>query len=399
MYCGAPWPGIPRNEEGHGDGPEMARPRVYSAMIRALIQKAIAVLFFLSQIVCAQTLDETAQALGRRVAARIPAGTAVHLTGRNLSSLSNSELAVAQRAIDRALRRRTPRQAPVAEVRLTLSESPREFLLIVEVRREGERAVEMASYRPPAVVTANLPTLERRLLWEQDRPILDALPVQDRLIVLDPEKMTVYLRRSGIWEPASTRDLDLPPVRDPRGRLLLDAESLRVLAPGASCRGAWQPALDLNCENQPGEFEAGPGASHFTPARNSLETEGWPAFYSYARLGTAARPLHLLSGLEGRVHLYNQDQRPLAVIDEWNSDFAPACGGQVLAAKTGSRAGLDVVTAYRITDGRAVETSEPVEFPGTVTAIWPIPGGALVVCRTASSGRYAAYSLTLDCSR
>ena len=197
-------------------------------------------------------------------------------------------------------------------------------------------------------------------------PVSLPTSAQDRLLVLDPEKVTVYTRRSGIWEPASTRDLDLPPVRDPRGRLLLDAESLRVLAPGLSCRGAWQPALDLNCENQPAEFEAGPGASHFTPARNSLETEGWPVFYSYARLGTAARPLRLVSGLDGRVHLYNQDQRPLAVIDEWNSDFAPACGGQVLAAKTGLRAGLDVVTAYRITDGRAVETSEPVEFDKAV---------------------------------
>ncbi|MBN9658980.1 MAG: hypothetical protein J0H49_12425 [Acidobacteria bacterium] len=364
-----------------------------------MIQKAIAVLLFVSQIVCAQTLDETAQALGRRVAARIPAGTAVHLTGRNLSSSSNTELAVAQRAIDRALRRRTPRQAPVAEVRLTLSENPREFLLIVEVRRDGERAVEMASYRPPAVVTANLPSLERRLLWEQDRPILDVLPAQDRLIVLDPEKVTVYMRRSGVWEPASTRDLDMPGVRDPRGRLLLDGENLRVLAPGASCRGAWQPALDLNCENQPGEFEGGPGPAHFTPARNSLETDGWPVFYAYARLSTAARPLHLLSGLDGRAHLYNQDQRPLAVIDDWNSDFVSACGGQVLAAKTGPRTGLDLVTAYRIVDGRAVETSEPAELPGGVTAMWPMPGGALVVCRTAPSGRYAAYSLTLDCSR
>ncbi|MGJ5815824.1 hypothetical protein [Paludibaculum fermentans] len=364
-----------------------------------MIQKVIAVLFFVSQIVFAQTLDETAQALGRRVAARIPAGTAVHLTGRNLSSLSNADLAVAQRAIDRALRRRTPRQAPVAEVRLTLSESPREFLLIVEIRRDSEREVEMAPYRPPALVTSNLPTLERRLLWEQERPILDALLAQDRLVVLDPEKVTVYTRRSGIWEPSSTRELEMPAVRDPRGRLLLEAENLRVLAPGLSCRGPWQPALDLNCDNQVAGFEAGPTAAHFTPARNSLETEGWPAFYSYARLGTPARPLHLLSGLDGRTHLYNQDQRPLAAIDDWNSDFAPACGGQVLAAKASTRAGLDVVTAYRIADGRAVETSEPSELPGLVTAIWPSPGGALVVCRMANSGRYAAYSLTLDCSR
>ncbi|MGC4053196.1 MAG: hypothetical protein QM757_28160 [Paludibaculum sp.] len=364
-----------------------------------MIQKAIAALFFVWQFVCAQTLDETAQALGRRVGARIPAGTAVHLTGRNLSSLGNSELAVAQRAIDRALRRRTPRQAPVAEVRLTLSESPREFLLIVEIRREGERAVEMSSYRPPPVVSSNLPSLERRLLWEQDRPILDALAIQDRLLILDTEKVTVYTRRSGIWEPASTRELDLPAVRDPRGHLLVDPEGLRVLAPGVSCRGSWQPSLDLNCDNQPSEFEAGPVAAHFTPARNSLEAEGWPPFYSYARLGTTARPLHLLSGLDGRVHLYNQDQRPLAVIDDWNSDFAPACGGQVLAAKAGTRPGLDVVTAYRIADGRAVETSEAAELPGTVTALWPTPLGTLVICRGATSGRYAAYSITLDCSR
>lgn len=368
-------------------------------MIRALIHKSIAVLLLAAGCLSAQSLQEAAQDLGRRVAAHIPPGTAVHLTGRNLSSLGNSELATAQRAVARILRRRTPRQSPVAEVRLTISENLREFLLIAEVHREGEQAVEISSYHPPAVASPTLPTIERLLLWEQDRPILDATLLQDRLFLLDPQRLTVYQRRAGVWEPAASRDLDMPPLRDPRARLLLEGDSLRILAPGLSCQGPWQPTLDLTCDNLPAGFDAGPGPAHFTPARNSLESEGWPVFYSYARLGTTANPLHLLAGLDGRVHLYNQEQRPLAAIDDWNSDFAPVCAGQILAAKPAARAGTDTVTSFRLTDGRAVEASKPVELTGAVTALWPAHSGAVVITRNPDSGRYAASSLTLDCGR
>ena len=48
------------------------------------------------------------------------------------------------------------------------------------------------------------------------------------------------------------------------------------------------------------------------------------------------------------------------------------------------------------------QVSEAVDFPGPVTALWPSTmgnGGVLAVVHDLSSKRYAAYLLTLDCSR
>ncbi len=40
-----------------------------------------------------------------------------------------------------------------------------------------------------------------------------------------------------------------------------------------------------------------------------------------------------------------------------------------------------------------------LDFPGPVTALWPSPDGAIVIARHAQTGRYAAYSVTANCSR
>jgi hypothetical protein len=43
--------------------------------------------------------------------------------------------------------------------------------------------------------------------------------------------------------------------------------------------------------------------------------------------------------------------------------------------------------------------SDPGEFLGPVTALWPTKDGALVVARNISTGRYEAYSIAVDCGR
>src|SRR5713101_4126981 len=98
----------------------------------------------------------------------------------------------------------------------------------------------MIDFRPdplPAPVRALL-TLEKKLLWEQDTPILDLAVLGDQMLVLDSEGVKRYERRAGKWERAEAA-IVAGSVRDPRGRLEMAGDSIAVHLPGATCRGNW----------------------------------------------------------------------------------------------------------------------------------------------------------------
>jgi hypothetical protein len=133
--------------------------------------------------------------------------------------------------------------------------------------------------------------------------------------------------------------------------------------------------LSLTCES----------GSMFTAGRNSLEGEA-PVF-SRARVGDA----DVVAEPDGRVHVYDT---ATTVIEDWGSDVQAVCEGRRVIA-TGDRATADSVTAYELVNGAPVRVSEAVEFPGPVTALWP----GVAVARNPTTGKYAAYALTVDCGR
>jgi hypothetical protein len=144
-------------------------------------------------------------------------------------------------------------------------------------------------------------------------------------------------------------------VRDPRGRLEFAGDSVTVYLPGGTCRQA-EPSLMLLCTHAPEPFTIDSREVRFVAARNSLE-------------GAA---------------------------DAFGETFA-ACGG-VVAAGAAGRDAEDSVAIFAAGGGRRA-ISEATQFPGPVTALWPAPGGAVVVARHLVTGRYAAYWLTIDCGR
>jgi hypothetical protein len=92
------------------------------------------------------------------------------------------------------------------------------------------------------------------------------------------------------------------------------------------------------------------------------------------------------------------------VLDGWGSDIvgiASSCepGPLVVAASSSESNASDSAAAYEITGQNPRAVTEPVPFPGPVTALWPVAGGALAVVHQLATGRYAAYNLTLDCGR
>lgn len=374
----------------------------------------------------AQSPDAAARELARAAAAALEKEAAV-LSIRNNSSLPAPEFASLRAALVSALRAQGVRTAETAEaeLRVTVSENPRNWLLVGEAHRGGARTVVMAGWpRTSARARAPLPAvfIERRLVLEQDEPILDfALTGEGgpdaRLLVLEPARVAVYGRGESGWEQRAAFPVPFPAARDPRGRLAVQGNAFQAWLPGVSCRGTLEPSA-FECRAGDALWPLSSGASlagHGTlrAGGNAFEAgiftaSGTPAnappFYSMAVAGSAAAPLWVFACLDGRAAVYDPALSPAAApVAGWGSDIAGVeapCGAgrQVLATRPGDAHEPDGVQAWEIGRAGAAPVSSPVEFAGPVTALWPSgAASAAAVVRDPDTGRYAAYHLAIGC--
>jgi hypothetical protein len=375
----------------------------------------------------AQTPEAASRDLARAIAAALEREPAA-LSIRNISSLPTTSFDKARAALLAALRAQGARIADgaAAEVRVTASENVRSWLLVAEVRRGEARTVHIAGWpRVPAPAPAPQPavSIERRLVWEQEEPILDFALVEDgaerRLFVLDPGRVAVYRRGAAGWELGASFPISAatPAIRDPRGRLAVQANSFQAWLPGTSCRGTLDPPA-LECTSGDalwplasgaslaghGVFHAGSNAFAGAVFDASGSKGSVPPFYSMALAGSGPAPLWALAGLDGRVSFYDASlTRAGEPVSGWGGDIAgveAACGGgrQVLATRPGDAHEPDAVQAWEAGRSGAAPVSAPLEFSGPVTALWPSgAASAAAVVRDPATGRYAAYHLSIGC--
>jgi hypothetical protein len=323
-------------------------------MIPAVLKWVL--LLLIPAAVSADSLQEAVQLLADKVAVHLDASERPRVVARNLTSIPAAELAKAQAELARGLRRRV-RNGRAVEVALTISENLDGYLLVAEIRKKEDKAVEMVSFKldaPPA--PAALVTVHKQLLWQQAERMLDLVVVGDQMLILEPQRLVRYERSEGRWVQKEFAPLTAPPVRDPRARMEVEQEKVSVFLSGTLCRGTWQP-LTLVCQAGTADFTLGGAQVHFTPRRNTLEGEPRPS-------------------LEGV------------------GDAIPVCGGKVLASGDGGMDSEDTITLF---DG-AARISEAAELPGPVTALWPATDGALAIVLNLSTRQYAAYALSVDCS-
>jgi len=356
--------------------------------------------------------DSAARDLARTIAAAV-AHEPVALTVKNLSALSAAETAEIRRTLESELKVAGP---PSAEVQLTISENLTQFLLVAEIHRAGERQVVLESWpRTPAASGGPPPdqparvTLEKKLLWEQDQPILDAAQAGDAMLVLDANR--VLLVRG-----ADRQSTPIPAThawpRDPRGRLSVSDTAFTAYLPGTICRGSAQPQLSLECHDSQDPWLLAPGAiAVFTPDRNlfqghlDIEPGGardLPPFYSAAPADDA----WIFAGDDGRTHVYTHafasSWESGGGGDQWGSDVAGVqtpCGARILATRATSLTEPDAIQLYEIepSGGRPNPAGPALEFSGPITALWSAGNSATAVSRDLQTGRYAAYSLAPTC--
>jgi hypothetical protein len=336
-----------------------------------------------------------------------------------------AELGQARGAFEAALKEaglRVSDVAPVAELRLTLSENQSQYLLVEEARKGDERQVWMAAWKRAEPAAAALPgmALDRKLVWEQEEQILDVAFPAAGMLVLSPSKVTLYTQsENGSWAPQRAVPLapEKPWPRDLRGRLRVTGASFQAFLPGMACRGAMEPSFSMECRvgDEPWVLESGsraPLLANFAAARNHFDgrvatgtglRKTIAPFYSAASAAEQNRGLWLLAMLDGRTQIFDAGLDPVGAVASWGSDIAGTdanCGGgsQVLATRPGDAGEPDSIQAFAIVNRAAAPLTAPVEFAGPVTALWPSGAtSALAVVRNSLTGRYAAYVITVVC--
>jgi hypothetical protein len=348
----------------------------------------LAVLLFLA----APDLDSAARELARKIANAVRSREVV-LTVQNASSLSEAEVA----QVSTELRAHAPRSGGESvAVTVTLSEDILSYLWVAQIQQD---VVMLSVPRPaaPAVPTPHV-AIQKKLLWEQDGPILDAGMAGPILLVLDAAGISLYSERQLL----RSFPLPRPLPRDPRGRLIIDRDSFRAFLPGVTCTGS---ITAMTCADSTAPWPLDASAADLAPGRNYFTELRLPPFFSTATL--AGR--RLLAGVDGRTRIYDGTLREIGQLTGWGSDIAAVESGcrnerVALASRPADVNDSDAIQAYDISPSAvqpAEVISDPVPFPGPVTALWPSPepNQATAIARNLETGRYAAYSLAITCDR
>jgi hypothetical protein len=377
---------------------------------------AIAALLFLTPRVspAADDLPGAAKELARKTAGFAGGRLAAGAIYRNISSLPDSDLAQVRREFEAALTNGVP---TAIDVRITLSESASQYLLVEEAHKGEESQVWMAGWpRSRAEPVSGLGvSIDQKLVWEQDEPILDVAVLESSVVVLSPSKIALYTQRQ-LQQAAPLAGRAWP--RDLRGHMRLNGGRFQVMLPGMECAGAVEPQLSIDCRpsDEPWVLESGSRGillATYTRDRNYFDgrlvlqngsRKTVAPFYSAAAVEDQGGTLWLLAMLDGRTQIFDAAFEVVAAIPSWGSDIVGtsgrcAGGSQVFTTRAGDATEPDGVQAFSIVNRTPVALGAPMNFNGPVTALWPSgPSSALAVVHDLSTGKYAAYVLTLVCT-
>jgi hypothetical protein len=236
-------------------------------------------------------------------------------------------------------------------------------------------------------------------------------------LVAEPERLVAY-RSDGAWKQINSFPIQHshPWPRDLRGHFAVQQSQLTLSLPGVQCAGtlaADRSVTTFNCldTDDPWPLESISANAFFPASRNFFSgvlrgvDQSLPPFYSAASVGELS-PVWLFTGTDGRARLYfNLAQAP-HVYSGWGSDIAAVrstCGSlwQVLVSSPGDHSQPDSVQAMEIVNREPVPVSSPLELNGAITSMWRGVDAATsdVVTRNATSRKYEASILSVDCTR
>ncbi len=374
---------------------------------------AFAACVFPAQLWGVDPFAEAAHELAEKIAAVMESSEEAELTFQSLASLDEKEVAAARREIESELKARGIRPAgesrSAAKINVTLSENFQRHVWVAEIQKGQESRVVISAWprMPESPVKDPLfMSIQARRIYEQDDPILDAEMRGDELLVLDVRRLALFKLKDGSWELANSAPLrTVQPLRDMRGRLAVSGDSVQVYLPGQSCSGKIKPSFDLNCSGE-SRWPLWAGGPAPAAAKNYFLMDNLPAFFSAAGVEDDGSELLAVAGIDGKTLLFDKTAREVGALEGWGNDFAAIDSGcevrrQILVALPADPLQRGAIQAFEIQRRKAVATSSKIEFPGPITALWPDGGqsAAIAVSRDIKTGRYAAFYLSISCSR
>jgi hypothetical protein len=254
--------------------------------------------------------------------------------------------------------------------------------------------------------TAAVPVvLQLRPIIAQPVPVLDAVILGRRLLVLDPSAVTLYDRAAEGWRRASSYPLvaSAPWPRDVRGRLVVEGGNWDAFIPGGACRGTLDPFRGA-CTGEQRPWPLGMTNTGLAPGRNYFTTSDGRTYFGVAPLEGTADARWMLAAEDGQIVLLDEqltpiDMRPVAG-DDVSAVSTPCTQGRhVIVAGAAADDGRDAIRTVRVVGREVIGVAAPLVLAGRVTALWTTPAGdgALVVVRNATTREYEAFYATLAC--
>jgi len=394
--------------------------------------------------------EQPASELADQIAAILGPGQA-HLTIRNLSSISNDEIPAIRRLLLEDLKTHGVVMAGAESantIRVTLSESARERMLVAEVGEGNQTQVTLVDLGPISTQTAT--TQERMEIHKEiylsaaalangstvvsDDPAMALTESSVRVFVLREGSVMVFARGADhgrTVEASLALDLKRPMPRDAHGILIAaaDGNSFTAFTAGTECSGAFSMPAEtatppsngwtVNCHASDDPWPIAVDASgapqlkafynsardYFTGVISPSVGVDLPPFYAAALVPrSAGNAALLIGGIDGKVQLAENGAIKIVTgTRDWGSDFAvlhSGCGAgvQVIASSSGEAAN-DSLRAYELPSLEAVPASAPLAMDGTVTALWTAPGGKAVLAVVRGTGdQYEVDRVTALCN-
>jgi hypothetical protein len=377
---------------------------------------------------------DPARELAKKIATSSAPRQTFALTVRNMSSLSDVEVAAVREALEAALRTAglgvAGKSNTAPELRITLSENLQGLLWVAEIAREEARDVAMISFAkasaPASTETSRMFALQSKLVLEQNEPILGFGFSKPRsaaearyLMMVGSSQLAVYAPDGFGWKRIQSAQLPQAVVasRDPIAYLHIDEEShYWLLIAGFQCHGGPLPTPQLTCSEIATSRDARStqraGVSEqIVLGRNyfrvpEIEKGDETRKYSEMWLRQDGKTIMVRMRLDGGAWILREAG---AGADEatkygWGSqlgvlDSGCGKGTQLLVTAPSDWTEADAIQAVEFDGVQPINVSAPLLMPGPVMNLHFdfSKAFALAVVHNLKTNRYEAYTLTLSC--